>query len=256
MIKALRDHPTLTVTHDYKHQAAQFTGLVDEARDRHTREAQALREATTIPPVTPRIFSSDQQHRSIRLLTGEPHGTDASARVLITTAFLLAAVSSGLILATRQNENLWLCMTAAAAWLAFVLAYVQHSFVRAEVMIDIDDTGFTLSRYVFGWLWSTRYDRRDIAYIHVGISSLAISDENTVFDLLLYLQPHASRNMARASPYDKVVLVESRHIDDLNWISAVLRKELSIDMPPIDHWMKSVHHRWPASVIRKQGAQA
>lgn len=242
--------------HDHKHQASQFAGLVDEARDRFTREAQALREATALPPATPRIFISDQYPRSIRLITGEPHGSDISTRLLIITAFALAVVSTGLVLKIRQNENLWLCITAATAWLAFVMSCVQYGFVRAEVMFDIDDTGFTLSRRLLGRLWSTRYDRRDIAYIHVSISGLALSDENTVFDLLLYLQPHASRNMARASAYDKVVLVESRHVDDLNWISAVLRKELSIDMPPINHWMKPLRHRWPASVIRKQGAQA
>lgn len=244
------------MTNDHKHQAAQFAGLVDEARERFTREAQALREVASLQPVTPRIFISDQYPRSIRLITGEPHGSDTSTRLLIITAFVLAMVSTGLVMTMRQSDNLWLYITAAAAWLAFVLAFVQHGFVQAEVTIDIDDTGFTLSRRAFGRLWSTRYDRRDIAYIHVSISGLALSDENTVFDLLLYLQPHASRNMARASPYDKVVLVESRHREDLNWVSALLRKELSIEMPPINHWAKPVNHRWPASVIRKQGARA
>ncbi|MCE9589360.1 MAG: hypothetical protein K8S99_02420 [Planctomycetes bacterium] len=244
------------MTNDYEHQAVQFAGLVDEARERLTREEQALREATTLPPVTPRILSSDQHHRNIRLITGEPHESDASTRTLTVAAFVLAMVATGLAVATRRDGNLWMSFTAATAWLAFVMAWMRQHFVRAGVEIDIDDAGFTLGRRVLGRLWSTRYDRRDIAYIHVGISRLALTDEGTVFDLLLYLQPHASTNMARGSVHDKIVLVESRHFDDLNWIGAVLRKQLSVEMPPIDHWVKPVHRRWPASVIRKRAARA
>lgn len=240
---------------DPQAQAEQFADLVTQSQALRDQTEAARHASATLPSHSKRIRYETTEHSTgIRLFTGPMHLTQRSTRLLVYIALATAIVAS--IVTLRRDQNLWLECTAGLTWLVFLFALISDHMLRAEVFFELTHEGFAVSRRVFMQQWEEYFLRDDIAYIHVGISTHALHDDAAVFDLCLYMQPHASRNMARNSVNDKIIIIESRHRDDLEWIAATLRQRLVIAAVPSDYWIKSVQHRWPSSVLRKKISQA